>query len=364
MVDTTVAICTYNRAELLKRSIQSVLNQTYKDMKIIVLDNCSTDETEQVVATFKDSRIQYIRNSENLGGVANWNMALDICETKYLNIFHDDDRMFPWMIEFLVDAMNKYPEAGIAASGKAFALGSKEVSTEMRVATGKIYGPDEYIKAVCAKGGQIAVCPSMMFRKSIVDSHDIHFRSSRNGEEDIGFARDMYLTLEANHSGVDIYIFDEALLEYTFSSPSRLGADYSDAMKRWTRTHKKIDDYITNLNLGCNMQKLRSYFAKTTLSIKAERIMNTEDIGVLCKTRSYLEKEVGWHLTDRDFEKMIMKGFLEETLMQYGAGKISFDMVRAKIEILKAANFSISFRRRMECFYKYFVIRRLLRIRK
>jgi glycosyltransferase involved in cell wall biosynthesis len=52
----TVCICTYNRAEMLRESIQSVLNQSYRDMKIVVLDNCSTDNTKELVLSFNDER--------------------------------------------------------------------------------------------------------------------------------------------------------------------------------------------------------------------------------------------------------------------------------------------------------------------
>ena len=57
----TIAVSTYNRAALIKKSIQSVLNQSYKDFELIIFDDCSSDNTKDVVSQIKDKRIKYIR---------------------------------------------------------------------------------------------------------------------------------------------------------------------------------------------------------------------------------------------------------------------------------------------------------------
>lgn len=63
----SVIIPTYNRADLLRKSIESVQNQTYEEWEIIIVDDCSTDGTEQVVKEFGDFRIRYIRNEKKPG---------------------------------------------------------------------------------------------------------------------------------------------------------------------------------------------------------------------------------------------------------------------------------------------------------
>lgn len=72
----SVVIPTYNRAHLLGRAIQSVLNQTYHDFEIIVVDDGSTDNTEKVVKSFNDPRIHYIRHDQNRGGSAARNTGI------------------------------------------------------------------------------------------------------------------------------------------------------------------------------------------------------------------------------------------------------------------------------------------------
>ena len=97
----TVIIPTYNRADLLGRSIQSVLDQSFKEFDLIIIDDKSTDGTPRVVKNFNDSRIKYIKNQKNLGIIGNWNKAIDVAPGKYLSIFHDDDIMSP---DFLKEA--------------------------------------------------------------------------------------------------------------------------------------------------------------------------------------------------------------------------------------------------------------------
>lgn len=66
----SVIILTYNRADLVHRAIQSVLNQTYQNFEIIVVDDGAIDNTEEEVKNFKNTRIRYIRHKENHGGSA------------------------------------------------------------------------------------------------------------------------------------------------------------------------------------------------------------------------------------------------------------------------------------------------------
>jgi hypothetical protein len=116
----TIAIPTYNRSELLKTSLQSVLAQDYSDFQVLVLDNASTDDTEAVVRSQADSRITYVRNETNIGMFRNWKRTVEINSSPYLSILSDDDRLLPNFIRESVLALDKHPHAGFSVGRAEF----------------------------------------------------------------------------------------------------------------------------------------------------------------------------------------------------------------------------------------------------
>lgn len=89
--NVSVILPTYNRAHLIKGSLQSVLDQSYRDFEVIVVDDGSTDNTEEVIRGFKDNRIRYIRCNNNRGASAARNTGLQACRGKYVAFIDSDD---------------------------------------------------------------------------------------------------------------------------------------------------------------------------------------------------------------------------------------------------------------------------------
>lgn len=107
----TVAIATYNRADYLRDSINSILMQTVDDFELIIADDGSTDNTRRVVESFDDDRIKYIYN-ENRGIAAARNSIADISQGTFTAVHDDDDIMLPWRLEVSLSGI----EAGVQAS--------------------------------------------------------------------------------------------------------------------------------------------------------------------------------------------------------------------------------------------------------
>lgn len=101
----SVIIPTYNRAHLVGRAIQSVLDQTYRDFEIIVVDDASIDNTEEVVAGFNDGRIRYIRRRENRGGSAARNTGIKEAKAKFIAFLDSDDE---WLSDKLRKQMDRF----------------------------------------------------------------------------------------------------------------------------------------------------------------------------------------------------------------------------------------------------------------
>ena len=88
----TIGIPTYNRAnKTLPSTINSAVNQDYLNIEIIVSDNCSNDNTEEIVRSFNDKRIKYIKQKINIGSNNNHNACLNAAKGDYFLLLHDDD---------------------------------------------------------------------------------------------------------------------------------------------------------------------------------------------------------------------------------------------------------------------------------
>ena len=85
-------MCTYNRAHYIKQAIDSVLSQTFQDWELLILDDCSTDNTHEIISPFlSDARIKYIKNEQNLGITKNRNRALSLSSGQYVAVLDSDD---------------------------------------------------------------------------------------------------------------------------------------------------------------------------------------------------------------------------------------------------------------------------------
>lgn len=91
----SIVIPTYNREDTLPRAIQSVLNQTYDDFELIVVDDNSTDSTSEVVAGFDSSKIHYKAHRTNKGAAAARNTGVREAKGRYIAFLDSDDEWFP-----------------------------------------------------------------------------------------------------------------------------------------------------------------------------------------------------------------------------------------------------------------------------
>jgi glycosyltransferase involved in cell wall biosynthesis len=97
----SIVLVTYNRARRLKLSIQDILDQTFRNFELIICDDCSPDDTEEVCREFvaKDNRVQYVRHASNMRMPTNLNFGLCRARYPYVAILHDGDRFRPDLIE-------------------------------------------------------------------------------------------------------------------------------------------------------------------------------------------------------------------------------------------------------------------------
>jgi glycosyltransferase involved in cell wall biosynthesis len=109
----TVGIPTYNRSELLRGAIESVLGQTFTSFRLLVSDNASEDDTPEVVRSFGDERIEYVRTNHNIGPTGNFRRVIALAETEFLLILPDDDVLYPDHLHVTVDVLDRVASAGL-----------------------------------------------------------------------------------------------------------------------------------------------------------------------------------------------------------------------------------------------------------
>lgn len=108
----TVIIPTYNRAELIGRAVRSVLDQTYTNLEVIVVDDGSTDDTERRVQAIKDDRLRYLRQ-KNAGASAARNAGVDQATAEIIAFQDSDDCWHPDKLEKQMRYWSAHPECGL-----------------------------------------------------------------------------------------------------------------------------------------------------------------------------------------------------------------------------------------------------------
>jgi glycosyltransferase involved in cell wall biosynthesis len=117
MIEPLVSIVlpTYNGSKYLAKSIESCLNQTYSNIELIIVDDCSKDSTPDIVKSYltKDGRIQYIRNEKNKKLPLSLNLGFEIARGEFFTWTSDDNYYAPGAIKQMVNTLHANPEKGL-----------------------------------------------------------------------------------------------------------------------------------------------------------------------------------------------------------------------------------------------------------
>ncbi len=110
----SILMTSFNREKYIGEAIKSVLDSTYTNWELLIVDDVSTDHTMQIATDFalKDSRIRVFQNKKNLGDYPNRNQAAAYAKGKYLKYIDADDQIYPTGLKTIVDSMEKFPDAG------------------------------------------------------------------------------------------------------------------------------------------------------------------------------------------------------------------------------------------------------------
>lgn len=163
-----VYILTYNRPQLVMRSVRSVLDQVYGDFELVVSDNSTNGETEALFVGISDPRLTYRRRIPSLPGIDHFRLVMSEVDSDFFVMFHDDDEMLPG---FLVDEVKKFDEDdGLVAVGSNAIVSVNGRKKSLKVKSLKAdltFDKKEDFLRNYLVGFEVCPFPSYMYKKSV-----------------------------------------------------------------------------------------------------------------------------------------------------------------------------------------------------
>ena len=259
----SVIIPTRNRADKLKQAIESVLNQSYRNFELLIVDDSSNDNTTEIANSFKDSRISFLQHHAAMGASAARNTALRTCKGEYVAFLDDDDEWLTTKLEKQMKVFSKAPpEVGIVYT----AYWKIEKHHKSYMPTKDIIKKEGHVHDDLLEGNFIAL-PSVIIRKKYLDSVGLF-------SEQMPRLQDWDLFIRLSKKYQFIFIDEPLLINYcSKDSISSNDAALAEAMELILK--KNFDDIKKNMKLLLKyyiiignlfvsikkMKKARRYFA-------------------------------------------------------------------------------------------------------
>jgi glycosyltransferase involved in cell wall biosynthesis len=165
----SVCIPTFNGASYIRDALDSVLQQKYQDFEVVIVDNCSTDQTEILVMEIssRSENIFFFRNEQNIGLAENLNKCLELARGEYIKYLCVDDLLLPGCLEQMVTGLDSYPAVSLVCAGRISINESGRPFGLRRYSPSKEVIPGHKVISRCLFGGNFIGEPTaVMFRKS------------------------------------------------------------------------------------------------------------------------------------------------------------------------------------------------------
>ena len=185
MPEITVYTCCYNQGQYINDCLESIANQTYRDFEVVVIDDCSTDDTSARAIRWASNqsdrfrkRIQIYRNEENLGLPASSNKALHRAKGRYVVRVDSDDFMEPDYLEQTKKYLDENKDAGAVLTGC--------YETDENLENGKAIGPGEHVHPGCCLY-RTKLAREVMYRADMEHYEGLEFYKRFKGIYNYGF---------------------------------------------------------------------------------------------------------------------------------------------------------------------------------
>ncbi len=209
----SVLMCTYNREGTLRQAIDSVLNQTYRDFEFLIMDDGSTDQTEELVASYNDKRIQYYKMSENMRYCYTANYGLTLCKGEYVAFVNSDDAWMEDKLEKQMGYFQDHPECGaVFSTTYLMDMDGNDVTEKYQDFANLFHTrfetQGEYMQYILAHGNLLCH-PSAVVKRELID---------QAGGFDLMYFQladlDLWIKIITEYP---IYVFDEPLVRFRWN---------------------------------------------------------------------------------------------------------------------------------------------------
>lgn len=170
----SVIMSVYNDSQYVKSAIDSILNQTVSDFELIITDDCSTDDTVNIISAIKDDRILLIQNTENRGLTKNLNSMLEIAKGEFIARMDGDDISLPNRFKKQLEYFDRHKETELIGSDSRN-IGASDLIWRCRA------GSEELKCRLLLR--PIFAHPSFMMRRSLIEAglrYDEDFRTAQD----------------------------------------------------------------------------------------------------------------------------------------------------------------------------------------
>ncbi len=266
MPKISVVMPAYNAERYIAEAIDSILNQTYHDFEFIIINDGSTDKTEEIILSYEDPRIVYIKNEKNMGIVYTLNRGLDAAKGEFIARMDSDDISLPTRFQEQITFLLNNPN--VAVLGTAINIfGDGITSSVFENSTAP-----EKAKAELFFSSSLAH-PTVIIRKSVLDKHNLRYKEDFAGMEDYRLWWEI-----SQHS--DIMSLSAPLLNYRKHS-SQITA--SNSKQKTEKSKQFLAERLAVFNITYSQKEFDSLFNYQTANFSIFTLQDIENITCLFK---------------------------------------------------------------------------------
>lgn len=262
----SVCIPSYNYARFLEQCLHSVITQDFQDLEIILVDDCSTDNSVDVARRFSDPRLTIHRNPTNLGMVENWNECVRRARGEFVKLLMADDYLMPGSLTRFVKALSASSSAGMAS---ALAVYVDEHSCALRADPWRhkssylLLNPENSLMGKAAREVFTRTPTHTILRRSLMKDCGYYSPS-------FGVSADTHMHVQMMGRAPTLFI-GEHLVSFRTHGGAASSGNHSEFARQYRRVMDCLVDQVATSQKRAEIRALARYNAERFVAVQALR---------------------------------------------------------------------------------------------